>query len=98
MADRMRRSLPTRMSGHLALDRITVGLMAIGRKVTGAISGWLDRGRDDRINSIRVAGIGIAMVIVASDPADEIGITTVTVASGPVIANGIVAIDSEAAS
>src|ERR1700675_2810048 len=59
-ADHMRRSLPTCTSGHRIRAPITFGLTDIGRKFAGAIFGWLDRGRDDRIASTRMAVIGIA--------------------------------------
>ena len=65
MADRMRQLLPTMYTtAHRAPVRTTVGLTAIGRKITAAIPGWRDIGRDGRITTTLVAAIGTATVIV----------------------------------
>jgi hypothetical protein len=63
----MRRSLPTCTSGHRIRAPITFGSTAIGRKFAGAVFGWLDRGRDDRIAYTRTAEIGIATIIAEID-------------------------------
>jgi len=65
--------------GPRALVRITVGLTAIGRKIAGAISGWLDSGRDVRINTIRLAEIG---TVIVATRVDGIGIGIVTTRVG----------------
>lgn len=86
-ADRTRRLLPMYTTGPRAPDRITVGLTAIGRKIAGAISGWLGIGRDVRINTIRLAVIGIGIV---TTTVDAIGTGIVTTRVG---AMGIETVD-----
>ena len=71
-ADRTRQSLPMHTSGPRARVRITVGLTAIGRNPTGAISGRRDIGRDGHITTTTpVAAIGTMI--------DVIGTATATV-------------------
>jgi hypothetical protein len=80
-ADRTRQPLPMYTSGPRAPVRITVGLTAIGRSLTGAISGWRDIGRDGHITTTPVAAIGTATAIVdmGSETMTGIGIATMIV-------------------
>ena len=67
-ADRTRQSLPTMHTiGRHAPVRITVGLTAIGRNLTAAISGWRDIGRDDHITTTTpVAAIGTMIDVIGT--------------------------------
>jgi hypothetical protein len=92
-ADRTRRFLPMHTTGRRVPVPILFGSMAIGRKIVAAISGWLDTGRDDRINTMRLAAIGIVMAIVASGIVAETGIATAIVDID--LATAMVAIGSD---
>ena len=79
-ADRTRQSLPMSTNGLPAQVQITVGLTAIGRNLTAAISGWRDIGRDGQITTTLVAAIGTMIVVdMGSETMTGIGTATMIV-------------------
>ena len=78
-ADRTRQSLPMDTRGPRPLVRTTFGLMAIGRNLTAAISGWRDIGRDGHITTTLVAAIGTATVDMGTGIMTGIGTATTIV-------------------
>ena len=96
-ADRTRQSLPMYTNGLPAPVRITVGLTAIGRNLTAAISGWRDIGRDGHITTTTpVAAIGTMIAAIGTMIVVDMGSETMIAVIGT--ATMIVDIASETAS